>query len=157
MGLASHLSSTTWMGSDLPRWAGGLCTREAGTTGFCVSLASGRSFQGYSAAHACGSYDCGGVSMIPVQPTGLQKVTAGHLQRQAMLYVRQSTLHQVLENTESTARQYALRERAIAASAGSPSRSWSLIKIWANQEPLLLIVRDFNAWWPRSDLVMWDW
>ncbi len=52
--------------------------------------------------------------MIPVHPTGLQKVTAGHLQRQAMLYVRQSTLHQVLENTESTARQYALRERAIA-------------------------------------------
>ena len=31
-----------------------------------------------------------------------------------MLYVRQSTLHQVFENTESTARQYALRERAIA-------------------------------------------
>src|ERR1700716_257057 len=43
-----------------------------------------------------------------------QKVTTRHLQRQAMLYVRQSTLHQVLENTESTARQYALRERAIA-------------------------------------------
>jgi DNA invertase Pin-like site-specific DNA recombinase len=46
--------------------------------------------------------------------TSLQKVTARHLARQAMLYVRQSTLHQVLENTESTARQYALRERAIA-------------------------------------------
>src|SRR3989475_1648196 len=44
----------------------------------------------------------------------LQKVTARHLARQAMLYVRQSTLHQVLENTESTARQYGLRERAIA-------------------------------------------
>jgi DNA invertase Pin-like site-specific DNA recombinase len=43
-----------------------------------------------------------------------QKVTARHIQRQAMLYVRQSTLHQVLENTESTARQYALRERAVA-------------------------------------------
>src|SRR5438309_11359759 len=43
-----------------------------------------------------------------------QKVTARHVLRQAMLYVRQSTLHQVLENTESTARQYALRERAIA-------------------------------------------
>jgi DNA invertase Pin-like site-specific DNA recombinase len=42
-----------------------------------------------------------------------QKVTTRHLQRQAMLYVRQSTLHQVLENTESTARQYALRERAV--------------------------------------------
>ncbi len=44
----------------------------------------------------------------------LHKVTARHLARQAMLYVRQSTLHQVLENTESTARQYALRERAVA-------------------------------------------
>jgi DNA invertase Pin-like site-specific DNA recombinase len=43
-----------------------------------------------------------------------QKVTARHVQRQAMLYVRQSTWHQVLENTESTARQYALRERAVA-------------------------------------------
>ena len=43
-----------------------------------------------------------------------QKVTARHMSRQAMLYVRQSTLHQVLENKESTARQYALRERAIA-------------------------------------------
>src|SRR5437870_7696871 len=42
-----------------------------------------------------------------------QKVTARHIQRQAMLYVRQSTLRQVLENTESTARQYALRERAV--------------------------------------------
>ncbi len=44
----------------------------------------------------------------------LQNVTARHLQRQAMLYVRQSTLHQVVENTESTARQYALRDRALA-------------------------------------------
>ena len=34
--------------------------------------------------------------------------------RQAYLYVRQSTLRQVLENTESTKRQYALRERAVA-------------------------------------------
>src|SRR6059036_474185 len=42
------------------------------------------------------------------------KITATHLQRQAYLYVRQSTLRQVLENTESTKRQYALRERAVA-------------------------------------------
>jgi DNA invertase Pin-like site-specific DNA recombinase len=52
--------------------------------------------------------------MIPVQPSALHKITARHLSRHAMLYVRQSTLHQVLENTESTARQYGLRERAIA-------------------------------------------
>lgn len=40
-------------------------------------------------------------------------ITPRHLQRRAYLYVRQSTLQQVVENTESTARQYALRERAL--------------------------------------------
>src|SRR2546426_8983561 len=39
------------------------------------------------------------------------KVTAEHLKRAAYLYIRQSSLHQVLENTESTERQYALRRR----------------------------------------------
>ena len=43
-----------------------------------------------------------------------QKVTASHLQRDAYLYVRQSTVRQVFENTESTQRQYGLRQRAIA-------------------------------------------
>jgi DNA invertase Pin-like site-specific DNA recombinase len=42
------------------------------------------------------------------------KVAPSHLARNAYLYVRQSTLHQVLENTESTARQYALSDRAVA-------------------------------------------
>ncbi len=44
---------------------------------------------------------------------GHQKVTARHLARSAYLYVRQSTMRQVLENTESTERQYALRQRAV--------------------------------------------
>ena len=43
-----------------------------------------------------------------------QKVTAEHLRRDAFLYVRQSSLRQVFENTESTKRQYALRDRAVA-------------------------------------------
>jgi len=43
-----------------------------------------------------------------------QKIDAHHLRRDAFLYVRQSTLRQVFENTESTKRQYALRSRAIA-------------------------------------------
>jgi DNA invertase Pin-like site-specific DNA recombinase len=43
-----------------------------------------------------------------------QQVAAHHLSRLACLYVRQSTLQQVFEHTESTARQYALRERASA-------------------------------------------
>lgn len=43
-----------------------------------------------------------------------QKVESAHLERDAYLYVRQSSLRQVMENQESTKRQYALRERAIA-------------------------------------------
>ena len=42
------------------------------------------------------------------------KVTTEHLQRLAYLYVRQSSLHQVHENRESTARQYELKRRAQA-------------------------------------------
>jgi DNA invertase Pin-like site-specific DNA recombinase len=43
----------------------------------------------------------------------IQKVNAEHLKRDAYLYVRQSTLRQVVENTESTERQYALRGQAV--------------------------------------------
>jgi DNA invertase Pin-like site-specific DNA recombinase len=42
------------------------------------------------------------------------KVQARHLKRNAYLYVRQSTLRQVFENTESTQRQYDLRRHALA-------------------------------------------
>jgi DNA invertase Pin-like site-specific DNA recombinase len=42
------------------------------------------------------------------------KVTADHLRRDAYLYVRQSSLYQVTNNTESARRQYDLRGRAIA-------------------------------------------
>ena len=43
-----------------------------------------------------------------------QKIDADHLKRNAYLYVRQSTVRQVFENQESTKRQYALRQRALA-------------------------------------------
>jgi DNA invertase Pin-like site-specific DNA recombinase len=46
--------------------------------------------------------------------TASSKVTAAHLSRQALLYVRQSSLKQVLHNTESAIRQYDLRGRAVA-------------------------------------------
>ena len=42
------------------------------------------------------------------------RVTASHLQRDAYLYVRQSTMRQVIENSESAVRQYDLRGRAVA-------------------------------------------
>jgi len=41
-------------------------------------------------------------------------VKAAHLKRAAYLYIRQSTLRQVFENVESTKRQYALRQHAVA-------------------------------------------
>src|SRR5437667_11766587 len=50
--------------------------------------------------------------MLP--DTAASKVTAAHLSRRALLYVRQSSLKQVLHNTESAIRQYDLRGRAIA-------------------------------------------
>jgi DNA invertase Pin-like site-specific DNA recombinase len=46
--------------------------------------------------------------------TVTSKVTAAHLSRAALLYVRQSTLKQVLHNAESAHRQYDLRGRAVA-------------------------------------------
>lgn len=42
------------------------------------------------------------------------KVQPHHLERSAYLYIRQSSMRQVVENVESTKRQYALRGRAIA-------------------------------------------
>jgi len=50
--------------------------------------------------------------MIP--DTAASKVTAAHLSRRALLYIRQSSLKQVIHNTESAIRQYDLRGRAIA-------------------------------------------
>ncbi len=42
------------------------------------------------------------------------KVQTRHLKRSAFLYVRQSSLRQVFENSESTKRQYDLRQRAVS-------------------------------------------
>ncbi len=50
--------------------------------------------------------------MLP--DTAASKVTAAHLSRTALLYVRQSSLKQVIHNTESAIRQYDLRGRAIS-------------------------------------------
>jgi DNA invertase Pin-like site-specific DNA recombinase len=42
-----------------------------------------------------------------------KKITYEHLTRHAVLYIRQSSLRQVMENQESTKRQYALRQKVI--------------------------------------------
>jgi DNA invertase Pin-like site-specific DNA recombinase len=43
-----------------------------------------------------------------------RKVQSHHIERDAYLYIRQSSMKQVIENVESTKRQYALRTRATA-------------------------------------------
>ena len=43
-----------------------------------------------------------------------RKVQSQHLERHAYLYIRQSSMKQVIENVESTKRQCALRARATA-------------------------------------------
>ena len=55
----------------------------------------------------------------PSPPSGFltnkfPKVLPSHLEKLAIVYVRQSSPTQVLEHRESTARQYALAEQAIA-------------------------------------------
>src|SRR5271168_2237112 len=58
-----------------------------------------------------------------------QKIRADHLKRDAFLYIRQSSLRQVFENTESSKRQYALRDRAVAL-------GWSTERIHTIDEDL---------------------
>jgi DNA invertase Pin-like site-specific DNA recombinase len=68
---------------------------------------------------------------VSIQPTHLSdasgKVTAARLARDAYLYIRQSTLYQVANNTESTTRQYDLAGRAVAL--GWPSDRIHVIDI----------------------------
>ena len=71
-------------------------------------------------------------SVASAVPTTISsKITQEHLARQALLYVRQSTSHQLREHQESTERQYQLTQRLVAlerfkhASSGIPPRQTS--------------------------------
>ena len=50
---------------------------------------------------------------VNAAPWASAKLQDHHFKRSAIVYVRQSSAHQVQENRESTARQYALAERAV--------------------------------------------
>ncbi|ETZ96416.1 resolvase, N terminal domain protein [Mycobacterium kansasii 732] len=56
----------------------------------------------------------------------LTKIRATHLQRQAWVYVRQSTMTQVRENTESLNRQYELAQRAQHLGGQLTGYGWSM-------------------------------
>src|SRR5947209_5826594 len=53
-----------------------------------------------------------GPDTCPPGPAPSAKVRDGHVQRNAIVYIRQSTPQQVINNRESTSRQYSLEERA---------------------------------------------
>ena len=57
--------------------------------------------------------------------TAHPKIRPEHLRRQAIVYIRQSSAHQVRNNRESSSRQYALAERAQAL--GWPAKSVEVI------------------------------
>ena len=76
------------------------------------------------------------------------KVTGAHLARTAYLYVRQSTLRQVLTNTESATRQYGLRQKA-SRWAGPPRRSSPSTPTRASPAPAPPTGTAFSGWSPR--------
>ena len=85
----------------------------------------------------------------PMLPeTAASKVTAAHLSRTALLYVRQSSLKQVLHNTESAIRQYDLRGKAIAW-AGRRTRSPSSTSTRATPAHRPRTGKGSSSWSPR--------
>jgi hypothetical protein len=70
--------------------------------------------------------------------TDPSKIKASHLQRAAYVYIRQSTPGQVEHNRESTARQYALAERACQL-------GWSKQQVVVIDEDLGLSVTPHNS------------
>ncbi|HEX8935483.1 MAG TPA: hypothetical protein VF788_15090 [Pseudonocardiaceae bacterium] len=52
--------------------------------------------------------------LAPALLLSVEKINASHRGRDAYVYVRQSTPSQMIHHTESLARQYELRERAVA-------------------------------------------
>ena len=79
------------------------------------------------------------------------KIQNTHQERMAYVYVRQSTPIQVMENRESTERQYRLRDRAIEL--GWAPVGWkSSTKIKAAQGAYRPTAQDSSDW-----SLQWDW
>src|SRR6266446_6802644 len=55
-----------------------------------------------------------GPKVVPLSLSSSWKIEAAHLDRLAIVYVRQSSHRQVMENRESTVRQYGFAEQAVA-------------------------------------------
>ena len=76
-----------------------------------------------------------------------QKIGPVHLQRLAVVYVRQSTAQQVLQHQESTRLQYGL---TVPGSWAGPRRGfWSSMMIWDTPPPKVGRGLGFSVWSPR--------
>ena len=77
-----------------------------------------------------------------------EKIKPQHLERKAILYIRQSSAYQVTHNLESQKLQYAMEQRL-------RQLGWREIEIWG--APLLAQWRVLasSAWWPRSVWARW--
>jgi hypothetical protein len=75
------------------------------------------------------------------------KITPEHLGRGAVVYIRQSTMGQVVEHTESQRRQYALADSARSLGFASVT----VIDDDLGRSGSGLVERPgFRNWWPRS-------
>ena len=74
------------------------------------------------------------------------KIRPHHLERKALLYVRQSSAHQVLHNRESSALQYAMRDRLTAL-------GWSEIEVidddLGRSARAACSAPASSGWWPK--------
>jgi len=95
--------------------------------------------------------------MIAVLPAAHQKVTARHLQRQAMLYVRASVPCIKFSKIPKVRLANMPYASGLLLWAGPASALSSSIKTWANLARRPLIVLAFNAWSPRSVSAIWAW
>ncbi|SEP28693.1 hypothetical protein SAMN05216228_10702 [Rhizobium tibeticum] len=81
-----------------------------------------------------------------------EKIGPHHLERKAILYVRQSSVHQVLHNRESSSLQYAMRDRLTAL-------GWSRIETVDDdlgRSAAGGVTRAGSTGWsPRSALARW--
>src|SRR5712664_3552384 len=83
------------------------------------------------------------------------KITAAHLERSAVVYVRQSTIPQVREHTESTARQYGLAQEA-ARLGWNAARISVIDPIWEYPAELRRLGPGSRSWWVVSASARWE-
>ena len=63
------------------------------------------------------------------------KITQDHLQQKAYVYIRQSTMGQVLHHQESTQRQYALKDKATGERDDTVTLSYAVV--FVQRRPLI--------------------